>query len=156
MCSQKHLKQKIEAKHTAFNQIYFKIASIPNSFSNLQNFLAVHWHSRWGCFVDSFFMTILNTQPYRQNNNLDKITVQFNTVFTITWYLIWFPNVSLYLSSGALINFVYYIFTLNCTLRLHADLVRAGVAISVWTPMAIGTPPQLMLPSSSAIAIEYE
>ena len=32
----------------------------------------------------------------------------------------------------------------------------AGVAMSVCTPIAIGTPPQSMWPSVSAIAIEYE
>lgn len=31
-------------------------------------------------------------------------------------------------------------------------LASAGVAISLWTPMAMGMPPQLMLPSSSATA----
>ena len=32
----------------------------------------------------------------------------------------------------------------------------AGVHMSVCTPIAIGTPPQLMWPSASAIATEYE
>lgn len=31
-------------------------------------------------------------------------------------------------------------------------LASAGVAMSVWTPMAMGTPPQRMLPSSSDTA----
>lgn len=32
-------------------------------------------------------------------------------------------------------------------------LASAGVAMSVWTPMAMGMPPQRMLPSSSATAM---
>ena len=32
----------------------------------------------------------------------------------------------------------------------------AGVHMSVCTPIAIGTPPQLMWPSASAITTEYE
>ena len=45
----------------------------------------------------------------------------------------------------------------NCA-RSSSEPKRAsaGVAMSVCTPIAIGTPPQWMWPSVSAIAIAYE